>query len=239
MKNTLIALSAAAVALAGTASANVLVNGGFETGDFMGWTEVTAGGTNECDTDWYVSTSDTVCQFATTTLNDAIEGNFAAYNSFDGDGPKNFTIEQSFMVGSTADNANLNFQYTVGWDFGLGGAATEARIFTLSFLDSSDNLIEDAFSLSIDSTVDGVTGFVDWTPTSVDVSTLLMAFIGQEVTLVANVFIPQSFTGPGSFGLDALSLNLSDVPLPAAFWLGLVGFGSLAGISRKRRRKNA
>lgn len=234
MKNTLIALGACAVALAGSASANVLVNGGFETGDFTGWTEVTASGANGCDTDWYVSTTDTECQFTNTQLNSAIEGEFAAYNSFDGGGPKDFTIEQTFTLGSSLASAMLDFQYTVGWDFSLGGNATEARIFTLSFVDAMDNLIGDAFTLTIDP-ANGETGFIDWTAVSVDVSALLSAFVGQDITLVANVNVPQDFTGPGSFGLDALALNVNEVPLPAAFWLGLLGFGGLMRLSKARR----
>ena len=112
----------------------MLTNGGFETGDFTGWTQVTSNGAAEtCQTDWYVSNTDTQCQFTNTILNSATEGDFAAYNSFDGGGPLNFTIEQDIVLGSVG-SAALDFSYTVGWDFRLGGIATDQRIFSLSFL---------------------------------------------------------------------------------------------------------
>ena len=197
---------------AGNALANeMLVNGGFEAG-FAGWTQVSNRGGSGCDIDWYVSATDTQCQFTNTRLNGAVEGNLAAYNSFDGAGPLNFTIEQDVTLGSVG-LATLAWSHTVGWNFGIGSPNLAPRLFNLSFLDAGDNLIGDAFTLGISQAANGVTGMIDWTANSVDVTGLLAGFGGQTVTLVADIFIPENFSGPGSFGLDGVSLVV-EAPVP-------------------------
>jgi hypothetical protein len=223
-----------AVAFAAPASAaSLLTNGGFETGDFTGWTQVSGGGIADCNSDWYVSSTDTQCNYPNTTLNGAPEGNFAAYNAFDGSANASYTIEQDFTL-STAEiaSATLSWQQSVGWDFGLGAVATLDRVFSLSFFDVSNTLIGNVYTLAIGQS-DGITGFIDWIAVSRDVKGLLSGFEGQTVTLVADVFIPQTATGPGTLGVDAFSLEVTAVPLPASALLLASG---LFGLRSFRRR---
>ncbi len=212
----------------------LLNNGGFETGNFSGWNQATSNGSsNTCDTDWTVASTDNICNFTSTVLNNPIEGSFAAFNSFDGNGPQSFIIEQDIFLGAgTIANAELSWLNSIGWNFNLGSAATQERIFSLGFQDSLDNLIGNAFEIKID-TNDGMTGLIDWTSQTTDVTGLLQGFEGQTVTLVAETFIPQNFSGPATIGFDNVSLNVSTATVPepsvlALFFAGLLGLRKIA-----------
>ena len=70
-----------------------------------------------------------------------------------------------------------------------------------------------------------------------DVTSALLGYEGQTLTLVADTFIPEAFTGPGSLGLDAVSLDiaLSAVPIPVGLPLILSALGAVGVLSRFRR----
>ena len=222
----------------------LLNNGGFETGNFSGWNQVTSNGSSRidgCNTDWTVKSTDDICNYTSTVLNNPIEGDFAAFNSFDGDGPQSFIIEQDISLGAgNIANAELSWLYSIGWNFGLGDPRAQERIFSLEFQDSLDNLIGRVFEIKID-TNDGMIGLIDWTSQTTDVTGLLQGFEGQTVTLVAEAFIPESFTGPATLGFDNVSLNITtienaaitDVPEPSVLALFLAGLLGLRKISAK------
>jgi hypothetical protein len=218
----------------------VLVNGGFESGDFTGWTQTTnASLAGTCNKDWYVSATDVECQQGLNTqLNSAVEGDFAAYNSFDGFAGTNYTIEQDIMLGAVS-TATLDFSYTLGWDFGLGGTAVLDRVFSVSFLDAANSFIGDAFVFNV-GPADASTGFIDWTSQSADVTSLLSSFANQTVTLVANIFIPEDKTGPASFGFDAVNLDVESissvsVPSPSVFSIFALGLLMVIGLGRRAK----
>lgn len=218
----------------------VLVNGGFETGDFTGWTQATSASlAGTCNKDWYVSNSDVECnQGFNTQLNSAIEGNFAAYNSFDGFAGTNYTIEQDIALGAVS-MATLDFSYALGWDFGLGEPAILDRVFSVSFLDAANSFIGDAFVFNL-SPATAATGFVDWTNQTIDVTSLLSSFANQTVTLVANMFIPEDKTGPASFGFDAVNLDVESissvsVPSPSMLSIFVLGLLMLIGVGRRAK----
>ena len=217
----------------------MLVNGGFETGDFTGWTQVTSNGTsNSCQTDWYVAIRDKECNTVDTLLSNPSEGTYAAYNSFDGTAQTSYTIEQDITLDSALiNNASLGFSYTVGWDFSRGNTATLDRLFALSLYDVSDNLIGDAFTLSIGPD-DGIKGTIDWTDSLIDITAFLTGYEGETVTLVADVFVPETFTGPGSFGLDAVNLDITTHAVSEPSTMALLGL-SLLGLGLLKRPQSA
>lgn len=230
----LIAATSLALSFAASAHASsVLMNGGFETGDFTGWTQVSGTPGLDCSADWYVSATDTQCSAPFSDLNGAPEGGFAAYNAFDGDANTNYTIEQDVVLTSRDINsATLSWQQSYGWFIAAGAAATQDRIFSLSFYDVTDALIGHAYSLNV-GPGDGGTGvFVDWESQSVNVTGLLQGYEGETVSLVANVFIPESLTGPGSFGADAFDLQVAPIPLPASLSFLIAGLLGLGGLRR-------
>ncbi|MCP2732091.1 PEP-CTERM sorting domain-containing protein [Limnofasciculus baicalensis] len=228
-KLSMAAAGAAFVALGvgSTAQAAELINnGGFETGDFTNWS-VTNNGSGGCDTDWHVNaTGYTGCNL----LSPATEGTFAAYNSFEGDGPQQFRLEQTFFVPNNITSAVLSW-------------ADEANMFIFSVLNREFqvDLVTSSGSVNIFSQIfqRGPRQYA-WTARLADVTSILQANQGQSVTLAFTNIIPEQFSGPGGFGLDKVSLDVTtgesqSVPEPASV-LGLLGLGGLGAASSLKRK---
>ena len=215
------------LSVSGFANAGLITNGGFETGDFTGW-NVTTNGSGGCDTDWNVSSvSSTGC----TPVSSPNEGNFAAYNSFDGNGPQLFTLSQSFLVGNTFSSAVLNWDEIYEISFccsssTLGGPT--GREFLIELFDSNNTLVSTIYSedfLWVNGASHSSNGWVSHT---VDITSDLLSLQGQNVTLSFTSSIRDNFSGPAGFGLDAISLTTS-VPEPstlAIFALGIMGLAA-------------
>jgi hypothetical protein len=184
---------------AGSARAEeVLVNGGFETGDFTGWTATNAPFLEPCRGDWRVnSTGETDCISRPVPTS----GTFAAYNSFDANGPWTFTLEQSVTVPLTVTSAQLSWLDTVV-HFEHGGAP---RTFTIAFFDASDVNVGTVHTFA---TTPDLPQDIDWTPHAVDVTAILAAHAGETLTLRVENFVPENFTGGAGFGADAFSLDV-------------------------------
>lgn len=199
------------LALPATA-AELLTNGDFETGDLTGWT-ATANGTGSCDTDWNISSvggnAATGCQpgISGTLPGAPSDGNNAAFNSFDGDGPQQFRLTQSFVVPSNISSATLSWIETYNVDLTFGGIGSTQRTFTVELSDATDTTIYGVINTQLIGDVTGVVE-IDWTAFNNDITALLNAHVGETVTLAFTNIIPENFTGPGGFGLDSVSLNV-------------------------------
>jgi hypothetical protein len=220
------------VGSAQAAPVELLTNGGFETGDFTGWTAST-NGSGSCDTDWNVSavggSSATGCTgtgfFGFSAPGAPTEGSFAAYNSFDGDGPQTFTLSQDFTVMSGP--TTVSWSDTASWDLNSFGATLD-RTFSVDVYDGGA-LVGNIFSLDI---LAGTFSEYDWTSRSIDITSLLSGYEGQTLALQFSNFIPENFSGPAGFGLDGVSLTA--VPIPAAVWLFGSGLGLLGWFRRRQ-----
>jgi hypothetical protein len=213
-------------------AAELILNGGFETGNFSSWT-ATTNGSLSCDTDWNVSSVGgsiaTGCQpnvFGGTFPAAPIEGNFAAYNSFDGDGPQSFVLSQSVTLPNSIGSAILSWQETFNVDLTVGASAP--RTFSI-----------DVNGVEINSQTIGIVGSQvesDWTLFSEDITALLTPFAGQTATFSFTNFIPEFFTGPAGFGLDAVSLDVSPANVPEPTGVLSLGFIACAAMATRKRR---
>ena len=200
-----------------TAQASLIDNGGFETGDFTGWT-VTTNGSGGCDTDWNVGDTGTATNC--TAVDDPFEGSYAAYNSLRGNGmnQQTFRLEQEFLVPMNISSAVISWADIASWS-----VTGTARTFTVDLL-STSNIFTKSFN---------GTGTQGWTTRSFDLTTLLKDHEDELLTLAFTINIPPNSTLEAGFGLDNVAVN-AVVPVPAAVWLfgtALIGF---IGYSRRR-----
>lgn len=193
-------------------AAELLINGDFETGDLTGWT-TTANGNVGCDMDWNISNVGgsvaTGCQpgFTGTFPGAPGSGDYAAYNSFDGN-PQQFRLTQSFVVPSNISSATLSWIETYNIDLSFGGLGSSLRGFTVELSDATDTTVYGVINTQTIGDVAGVVE-IDWTAFNNDITALLNAHAGETVTLAFTNIIPEASTGPGGFGLDRVSLDVA------------------------------
>ena len=178
-------------------SDDIAVNGGFESGDFSGWTVV------ENPNPFLPWTVGDGTNSGSGFFPDAapVEGSFLAYNGFDGD-----TAEMSI----SQDIAIPNFGATLNWsdniDFELSSfGATQDRIYEVQIRDTSDNILEVAYQRIAQA------GVIDddnvWENHTFDMA----AYAGQSIRITFWQQIPEDFTGPAKFALDNVQI-LADSP---------------------------
>jgi hypothetical protein len=175
-------LSAAAAA---AAPVELITNGGFETGSFVGWTPSTTIGTPYCST-WIIN----ACNFGAPT-----EGSSAAWNGFDGSGPGVYRLDQTVTI--PAGPATLTWD-DYAW----------ASLLFATLPRTAEVQIRDASGVTVLATPHSFTApagtltDTGWVSHSVDVS----AFAGQTVQITFLQTIPENFSGPGGYGLDNVHL---------------------------------
>jgi hypothetical protein len=170
-----------ALLTAGVANAQ-FTNGGFETGDFTGWTAI----------DTQSSPFFTLTVNSSSLFGSPSEGAFQAYHGFDGSGGL-ITIAQDVNV----DGRDLVFDWAA-YAYMVPFGATLDREFNVNIREvGSGSLLQ---STNVYTAVAGAannTGVIILDEV-VDVS----AFEGQFVTVEFEWTVPESFTGPGAATLD-------------------------------------
>jgi hypothetical protein len=208
--------------VAGSAHAvgvNLIVNGGFETGTFAGWT-ATNNGITEL-TPWTVS-GPGAGWFSNSS---PLAGQFDALNGFDGNAGLVYELYQDVSIPSN-HSALLTSHHRIVYD-SLGIPSTLPRMFEISIRNTSNTVLSGLYSQSV--VMNGsTTTDLGWATKSFDVS----SFSGSTVRVHFREFIPENFTGPANIELDEISLVAAPLPEPAA--IGLILCGGLLMLNRSR-----
>jgi len=202
-----------------------VLNGSFESG-FTGWTTqdlsppffpLQVGGAGITSGFGFFSSAPTA-------------GSFAALHGFDGNGPGTIRIQQDILV--SAGMEVINFDYRGAWNLiDFAGANTLDRIFDVNIEQAGGgaNLLNQNILIAQAGTTVLDTGNLSG---SVDLS----SFIGQNVRLSFDWFVPQNFTGPAFFQLDNVTTSTAGpgaIPEP----MSLIIWGLLGAVGLKRRRR--
>lgn len=187
---------------ASVSASELVTNGSFETGTFAGWT------TNITGTPfipWLVSPAGAGSGFSLLPTQPQ-DGLFDAWNGFDGAGMTIFTTYQDIKIPQfLAAPAILNWKERLQWNFALTSTATQPRIYAVQLRDTNGVILTTLYSFSTGT--NRVIGDSGWQSHGSDVS----AYAGSTIRLWFQESIPESFTGPGQFELDAVSLNVVDL----------------------------
>lgn len=173
----------------------VVMNGGFETGDFTGWSTAATGSAFR---PWAVLGDGFRGGFGMDPT-DPPEGSYDASHGFDGAGPLDLLLMQEVSLPEGV--ATLSWQERIQWNFTLGGAPTLPRTHDVEIRDpATDEVLANVRSFSTGT--EQPTGDTGWQTFSGDVS----AFAGETVLLVFRQHVPEPFRGPGQFEVDDVSL---------------------------------
>lgn len=251
LRNILFLLGALALgAFPANATAELIVNGGFEAG-FTGWTRVDqAGGSGTFHLQ--TGTASPVNGFPVPA---PPQGTQAAMS--DGDGPGSHVLYQDFFVPTgpglfqlaldlfigNRDEAigNVNPDFRIGTGVGLDFAGTNAANATVRNQQARIDIMRagsDPFSVA---TADVLQNIYQTRPGDplvsgyksllADISAVMNANLGQTLRLR---FAEVDNVAPFQMGID----NVRIVPAPEPSSLGIFGLGTLLGLFAYRRRRN-
>jgi len=178
----------------GGANAELLVNGGFETGDFTGWTAFASLPPAQQLTPWTVGAAGGGFFFNSQPHG----GAYSAYNGFDGDVGLRYTLSQDVPIPAGGKARLLTHHRIVYQGTGL---ATQARTFTISVRDMADQVLRTLYTQTILPSALVQTD-LGWKAMVFDVS----AYAGQTVRIHFAEQISEPFAAPGLLELDDISL---------------------------------
>jgi hypothetical protein len=227
-------VGAVAVMAGGAQAAQLITNGGFETGTFAGWTPNVEAGSGG---NLYIAANNggPSPQSGFPTQFNPAGGNFYAITDQGGAG--SYSLTQSFTLAS-ASKVTVSFQmfandqagviFDNGRDYNtIPNQNAEADIL-VGGADPFTNAPADIVSVLYGPGADNLAGNPNpWTSYS---STLNLAAGAYQIRFAEtdNQFFFQ-------MGVDNVSVTTAGVPEPAAWAMMLVGFGGLGALARRRR----
>jgi len=184
-----------------TDSTSWLINPGFETGDFTGWT-ATSNGLGQL-TPWTVSRGG-AGWFGNSS---ELEGEFDALNGFDGTAGLEYDLIQPISIPSSAFRAELSYADRIQFD-SLGIFSSAPRLYEATIEDLDGTVLAQIIREEI--WLNGA-GYTDlgWQRRSVD----LVPFAGQTVQLHIHEFIPEDYTGPALIEFDDFQIDSEGFPV--------------------------
>src|SRR6185503_6720253 len=125
-------------------------------------------------------------------------GAFAAYSSFDGNGPQSFSLRQGVNVSGSMSNATLS------WSDSFGALYSGApRTLTVNIVGATTQTV---YTYTLPYDLPSASG---WTSHSLDLTAAMNNFVGQTVSIEFLLTMPETFTGPAGAGLDNVSFDVT------------------------------
>jgi hypothetical protein len=232
----------ATLAISGTLNASpiqLITNGGFETGDFTGWTVTDLLGGSGA---WFIDDTSGVTPLSGEPTVGPAGGSFYAVT--DQTGPGTHALSQSFLVPFSATSVIVSFDMFMNdWsdagplDLGLDHTTLDNQHARVDIMD----ILAGAFSTNpadiiaslIPPTTDGLGNPHAYTAYSFDITSFVIG--GNSYTLRFGEVDNLSFFNAGVDNIKVLA-NSADVPEPTS--LALLGLGlGFIGMTAKRRAK--
>ncbi|NLN75963.1 MAG: S8 family serine peptidase [Armatimonadetes bacterium] len=178
-----------------------VVNGGFETGDFAGWSIATGMGYFD---PWIVATGE---ELSSLESGFPFEGVYFARNGFDGQAGQYCDLYQEITIPSWVSSLALRWSDRLQWDITYN--ATKPRTYEVTLQPVGGGVsIATLYSIDLEPMTFGDTGYVTHT---VDLLALAPDIIGKTVRINFHQSVLESYTGPAQLDLDAISLILEPV----------------------------
>ena len=207
-----------------TKAVELITNGGFETGNFTGWTAINAPGPFE---PWTVSGSgggfvDSPVPVAT----QVVQGSFNAWQTVTSD-PGSFLLYQNITIPA---GQRLQFKWLHRYQMNLttycgGTTSCGTATFAVEVLNTSNVLLQTLYTITTLPDTNTNTG---WTTNFANLS----AYAGQTIRIRFRTTVTESLDGPGRIEIDGVSAN-AFVPTAANVSVGgRVSTDEGAGISR-------
>jgi len=251
------AASAAALALAAAppagAAAELVTNGGFETGNFSGWNVGYTAGNNICCYN-FTGTGANV-QAAGSNFGAALAGAYSAFGDWDGGDPSDYNEATDFWIRQLITKASDVTSATLTFSFNVAGGAYKSyenayqgydevlkRNVTANFLGTDLSLASNLYTFERPLLLGNEPYVYGVQNVTLDVTTAFNTLGDGQFYLDIGRHIPQYFTGAGYFVLDNVSLQVGEavvdpvggIPEPASWALMILGFGGAGAMLRRR-----
>lgn len=205
------------------AQTQLIVNGGFETGNFSGWTATNAVGSFE---DWQVTGSgagfvDSPVPVAT----QVVQGNFNAWNTVAANAGGTYTLVQQVTI-PTLNTATLYWRHRYQMNLttycnGSCGSAT----YAVEILNTSNVLLQTLYTITTPSNANTNTG---WTQNTAN----LTPYAGLTIRIRFRTTVTATLNGPGRIEIDDVRLGARPLTSSEVNLSGTVKTASGEGISR-------
>ncbi len=193
---------------------DLISNGGFETTDLTGWTVLADNNVGSGCTQGYATYVGTFvgCPFANFTCGSQNYtppvGLWGVATAFDADAPLTRELRQTVSLPGTITLAALGFsdQYFVN-QLNFCPTCTGTKLLDVNILDATGTtVLANVYNRTFPR---GANYCQSWTARTLDITTALQPYAGQNVMLSFRITVPEAVAGPGWYALDNVSLLVS------------------------------